>query len=151
MATLFSCLIVLQFLAVTTHDWVDIPGWVTGAQVQAVVGRRKLLLASLINAVFPGVAVALAIVFWHRPAPSLVPDYWAVYCAVTMASAIGMWYVPYFFGTTEQRKREYAAMYAGTHHVLPPRGDNPQPNLLHICFHLLFAINLVLALVIRWR
>ena len=58
--------------------------------MQAVIGRRKLLIASLINAVFPGVALALAIVFLHRPAPPLVPDYWVVYCAVTVASAIGM-------------------------------------------------------------
>ena len=75
-----------------------------------------------------------------------------MYCAVTVASAIGMWYVPYLFGTTEKQKREYGTMYAGTRHVLPPRGDNPRPNLLHICFHLLFAANLFLAIAIRiWR
>jgi hypothetical protein len=92
MVTLFTWLIVLQFIAVTTHDWIDVPGWTTGSQVQAVVGRRKLVVASLINAIFPGVAVALAIIYWNRPAPRLVPDYWIVYCAVTVISAIGMWY-----------------------------------------------------------
>jgi hypothetical protein len=69
---------------------------------------------------------------------------------VTVASAIAMWYVPYYFGTTEQRKRDYAKMYAGTLQVLPARGDNPCPNLLHLCFHALFLINLVLALVLRF-
>lgn len=151
MVALFSCLIILQFVAVTTHDWIDIPGWITGSQVQAVVGRRKLMLASLINAIFPGVAVALAIIYWNRTAPRLVPDYWILYCAVTVASAIGMWYFPYLRGTSEEQKRSYGQMYAGTRHVLPPRGDNPRPNLMHICFHVLFAVNLILAILIRFR
>jgi hypothetical protein len=149
--TLFTCLITLQFVVVTSHDWVDIPGWTHGSQVQSIVGRRKLWLATLINAIFPGVAVAFAIYFWNKPKPGYVVDYWIIYCAVTLASAIAMWYVPYLFGTTEERKREYSRMYAGTRQVLPPRGDNPRPNLLHLCFHALFVINLVLVLVLRFR
>ncbi len=61
MTILFTLLIALQFLVIVTHDWVDVSGWVTGSQVQAVVGRRRLMVASLINAIFPGTAVALAI------------------------------------------------------------------------------------------
>jgi len=43
----------------------------------------------------------------------------------------------------------YAEMYEGTRQILPPRGDNPRPNLLHICFHVLFATTLVLSLILR--
>ena len=42
------------------HDLVDIPGWTHGAQVQAIVERRRLWLATLVNAIFPGLAVAFA-------------------------------------------------------------------------------------------
>jgi hypothetical protein len=149
--TLFASLIVLQFVAVTSHDLVDIRGWTHGSQVQLLVGRRKFWLITLANAVFPGLAVAFAIRYWSTPIPGFVADYWAIYCAVTVASAVGMWYVPYFLGTTEPRKREYSVMYAGTRHLLPARGDNPRPNLLHICFHALFVVNLFLALVVRFR
>jgi hypothetical protein len=31
---------------------------------------------------------------------------------------------------------------------LPAHGDNPRPNLLHLYFHVLFLINLVLAAVL---
>jgi hypothetical protein len=147
----FTCLITLQFVAVTLHDWVDISGWAHGAQVQSLVGRRKLLLVTLVNAIFPGLAVAFAIYFWNRTKPVFVADYWIIYCAVTLASAIAMWYVPYFLGTTEERKRDYSRMYAGTRQVLPARGDNPRPNLLHLCFHILFVINFLLVLVLRFR
>jgi hypothetical protein len=60
-----------------------------------------------------------------------------------------MWYVPYFFGANEEKKREYSRMYAGTRDVLPARGDNPRPNLLHICFHALFVINFLLVWTMR--
>jgi hypothetical protein len=148
---LFTCLIALQFVAVTAHDLVDIPGWTHGSQVQSIIGRRKLWLITLANAIFPGLAVGFAVNFWNRPKPELVSDYWIIYCAITLASAIAMWYVPYLLGTSEERKRDYARMYAGTRQVLNPRGDNPRPNLLHVCFHALFVMTLVLAVVLRFR
>ncbi len=147
---LFTFLITLQFAVIVLHDLVDIPGWTHGSQVQAIIGRRKLWTATLVNAIFPGIAVALAIAFWYRPKSKLVSDYWVLYCAVTVLSAIAMWYIPYLFGASQKQKRKFSQMYAGTWQVLPPRGDNPRPNLLHLCFHVLFVINLFLALVVRF-
>jgi hypothetical protein len=148
--TLFTFLIAVQFVVVAAHDLVDIPGWTHGSQVRALVGQRKLWLVTLVNGIFPGAAAAFAFYFWNKPKPGLVTGYWVIYCAVTVASAIAMWYVPYFFGTTDEQKRDYARMYAGTRQVLPARGDNPRPNLLHLCFHALFVITLVLALALRF-
>lgn len=148
---LFAWLIAFQLVAVTFHDLVDIPGWTHGSQVQAVVGRRRLWQATIVNSIFPGLALAFAIYFWNRPKPAFVADYWMIYCAVTLASAISMWYVPYFRGATEDRKRNYAKMYSGTREILPPCGDNPRPNLLHVCFHVLFVITFALSLILRFR
>lgn len=116
-----------------------------------MIGGRKLWLVTLVNATFPGLAVALAFWYWNRPAPRLVADYWIIYCAVTLLSAIAMWYVPYLFGATEEKKRLYTRMYAGTRQVLPPRGENPRPNLLHVLFHVLFVVNFILVLALRFR
>jgi hypothetical protein len=149
--TLFALLITLQFVVVVSHDWIEIPGWNHGHQVQAVIGRTKLLWATAINALFPGLAVVFALWFWGRSHPNFVGNYWVIYCAVTLASAIGMWYVPYFRGADEKKKIEYSRMYAGTRHVFPARGDNPRPNLLHVFFHILFVVNFALALMIRFR
>lgn len=148
--TIFAWLIILQFIAVVSHDWLEIPGWNHGSQVQAAIGRTKLLWATAINAIFPGLAVAFALWFWGKSRPSYVGTYWATYCAVTVASAAAMWYVPYLFGTHQKKKLEYLRMYAGTRHILPPRGDNPRPNLLHVLFHILFVLNFALALMIRF-
>jgi hypothetical protein len=83
---LFTCLITLQFVVVTSHDLIDSPGWTHGSQVESIVGRRKLWLATLVNAIFPGLAVAFAIYFWNRPKPGFVSNYWMVYCAVTLST-----------------------------------------------------------------
>jgi hypothetical protein len=131
MAVLFTCLIVVQFAIIASHDLIDIPGWVHGSQVQAVIGRRKVWIATLFNSIFPGIAAGFAVHFWNGPTPSFVPDYWVIYCAVTLLSAVAMWYIPYLLGTTEKQKSEYLSMYAGTRHILPERGDNPRPNLFH--------------------
>ena len=148
---LFTCLIAIQFLLIVFHDMIDIPGWTHGSQVKATIGRGKFWAATLMNAIFPGLAVGFAIWFLNRPKPGFVTHYWVMYCAITFGSAIMMWWIPYFFGANEKTRQDYARMYAGTRQVLPPRGDNPRPNLLHLYFHALFAANLLLALVLWVR
>lgn len=148
MQAVFTVLIIVQFLAVALHDLVDIPGLAHGRQVQSELGRNKVLIGTLINSLFPGLAAAFALYYWTRPAPAFVLSFWIIYCAVTVAWAITAWWIPYFRGTDERTKKLYSRMYSGTIHVLPPRGDNPRPNLLHLCFHALFLINLTLAAVL---
>jgi hypothetical protein len=151
MITLFTCLITLQFVIIAAHDLIDVPGWIHGSQVQALIGRRKVWLMTLVNSIFPGLAAAFALYFWERPRPHFVPDYWLIYCSIALLSAIGMWYVPYLRGASKKQKDEYLKMYSGTRHVLPPRGDNPRPNLFHIGIHALFLINLCLAVALRFH
>jgi hypothetical protein len=145
-----SVLLIVQFVVVASHDLIDIPGWVHGSQVKAVVGRNKFILGTLSTAIFPALAAGFAVYFWSRPKPALVYSYWMWYCAITVISAIAMWWIPYFFGTSERTTRMYSEMYRGTRHVLPARGDNPRPNLFHLFVHVLFAVTLVLALMLRF-
>ena len=146
----FAILITLQAALIVFHDLVDLPGWHHGRQVRAAVGRKKFWIGTLVNAVFSGIAFFYALRYWHGPVPGYATNYWAIYCAMTVGFAITMWWIPYFFGTKEETKRMYATMYAGTKHVLPPRGDNPRPNALHLLFHALFLLNLALALWLRF-
>ena len=141
----------VQLLIIALHDLIDIRGWVHGSQVQQVIGRRKVLWATAINSLFPGLAAGLAIAALFGPIPHFAVRYSVIYCAMTVVSAIAMWYVPYWLGTDEKTRREYREMYAGTRHLLPARADNPRPNLAHLCFHLIFLVNLGLALTISLR
>jgi len=133
------------------HDWVDVSGWIHGRQIQAVVGRRKLAWATLVNVAFPGTALAYVIWFFHEPKPVFVLNYWVIYTAITAATAFLMWWVPYIFGSSPTRAEEYRKMYAGTQHVLPVRKGDPGPNLAHLAFHGLFLTTLFLALALRLK
>jgi hypothetical protein len=146
MNLLFTCLIIAQFVVVAAHDWIDIPGIVRGSRVQAEIGRRKLAWATVINSLFPGFAVALAIRFFHTPKPAYVLRYWLIYTGITVASAIAMWWVPYLLGASAKHRELYGRMYAGTQFVLPERHGDRGPNLLHLCFHALFLSTFILAL-----
>jgi hypothetical protein len=147
----FAGLIALQFLIIAAHDWIDVPGWIHGRQVQAVVGQRKLAWGTLVNVAFPGTALVYAIWFFHEPKPFFVLNYWVIYTAITVTGAFLMWWVPYLFGSSAKHAEEYRKMYAGTRHVLPIRKGDPGPNLVHLAFHGLFLSTLVLALVLRFK
>jgi hypothetical protein len=148
---LFAVLISLQFLAVALHDWLNIPGWTHGRQVYSALGPVKMGAGTAVNCIFPGVAAFFAYYYWHKPKPGFVLDYWIIYCAVTVVGAITAWWIPYWRGTDEKTTELYRKLYAGTRQVLPPRGDNPRPNLLHLYFHGLFLSTLVLSTVLWLR
>ncbi|HEY4358772.1 MAG TPA: hypothetical protein VGN16_23695 [Acidobacteriaceae bacterium] len=146
MMTVFVFLILAQFALVASHDLIDVPGWNHGSQVKALMGTRKVWIATAINSIFPGVAAGMAMYFWHRSPPHFAPNYWLIYCAISLLSAIGMWYIPYWRGASETTRSAYRAMYAGTRHILPARGDNPRPNVFHMGLHVLFVVNFCLSL-----
>jgi hypothetical protein len=151
MQTLFTVLITVQFLVVLLHDWLHIPGWTHGRQVYAELGKANMWMGTALNALFPGLAAGFALCYWQRPKPSFVLTYWLVYCAVTVVGAIQAWWLPYWRGTDEKTKAMYSNMYVGTIQVLPARGNNPRPNLLHLYFHVLFLATLVLSAILRFR
>jgi hypothetical protein len=71
-----------------------VPGWTHGNQVKSIIGRRELWIVTLVNSIFPGASVSLAIRLWNKPTPSLAFDYWIIHC---MGLAITMRYVPCLF------------------------------------------------------
>jgi hypothetical protein len=144
---LFTWLIVAQFVVVAAHDWIEIPGLVSGRQVQAIIGRRRLAVATVINSLFPAVAVLFAVRFAHEPPPGYAQQYWLVYTAITVVSAFSMWWIPYLFGPSQDHRNLYGKLYRGTWFVLPERGGDRGPNLVHLVFHALFVSTFVLALV----
>jgi hypothetical protein len=145
---LFSVLIILQCALIVLHDQITIPGLNNARAVRRVIGARKFWIATVSTAIFPTIAAALALASWGHPAAHITRQYWVLYCAVTVASALFMWWIPYFRGADAETSRQYREMYQGTAQLLPARGDNPRPNTLHIAFHVLFIGTLALSIVL---
>lgn len=74
----FSVLLLAQFVLIAMHDLIDIPGWVSGSQVRAVVGEKKFVLGTLSTVLFPAIAAAFVLFFWSRPKPVYVYRYWGM-------------------------------------------------------------------------
>lgn len=139
---IFVALLGVQLLVIAGHDWITVPGWNHARSVQAAIGRRKLAWATAINAMFPAAALLAALWFWQAPKPLAVRGYWVAYATITVGSAIAMWWLPYFFGTSRDSRPLYRKMYDGTRHVLPERNGDPGPNAAHLVFHGLFLATL---------
>jgi hypothetical protein len=146
--TIFTYLLIAQFLINALHDWLDIPGWTNGRRVRMELGPTKMIIGTAINALLPGVAVFLALRYWNQKPPLFARTYWVIYFVITGIGALTSWWIPYFRGTDEKTKQLYKKLYEGTIQVLPPHGDNPRPNLLHLCLHATFAASLPLALIL---
>ncbi|HEY3761293.1 MAG TPA: hypothetical protein VGN23_06055 [Verrucomicrobiae bacterium] len=145
---IFTYLLIAGFLINALHDWLDIPGWTHGRQVRAAIGPAKMIIGTAVNALLPGVAVFLALRYWNHPAPLFARIYWVVYCVMAGMGALTSWWIPYFRGTDEKTRQLYKKMYEGTIQVLPPHGDNPRPNLLHLCLHAIFVVSLPLVVIL---
>jgi hypothetical protein len=57
------------------------------------------------------------------------------HCAVTLGSAIVMWYISL---PGASKRQTTTPECTPAHARCCPRGDHPRPNLLHVCFHVLF-------------
>src|SRR5580692_8303970 len=88
MQTLFTVLITIEFLIAALHDLIHIPGWAHGRQVKAALGKRKMVIGTITNAIPPGLALAFAFYYFNKPKPTGVIDYWAIYNGIALVSAI---------------------------------------------------------------
>jgi len=144
--TLFSVLIILQCALIILHDQITIPGVNNARAVRRVIGAKKFWIGTVSTAIFPAIAAILAVRSWGHAASAATRHYWVLYCAVTVISALFMWWIPYFSGADPETSRQYQEMYQDTAQLLPARGDNPRPNALHIVFHVFFIATLALSI-----
>ncbi len=130
----FIILQVVLLLFMTFHDWVHLPRLLDMGEME----KHSTKLGRVINSFifFLLIAVPLCLTWVYQPHYPL----WvkivlvSIYGLLTMGT-IFSWWVPYFFGSSDQQKKGFAE-YKKTHHFLPARGDNVIPNTFHVILHL---------------
>jgi hypothetical protein len=129
------------------HDWIDVTPF---TDIKALAAQQPLvsrLRNSLVNTLMVVIPLALTIygaIYGFTVGISFTIS--TFYSCLLMGSLYS-WWVPYFFGSSEKHKLEFAA-YKNTHHFLPSRGDNVVPNTLHIMIHLLILCCFYMALTV---
>lgn len=151
MEYLFVVLLTLQCIILLLHDTMN---FYPLNDIRAL--RRKMPTRARIgmvigNALPAGIALLLESRWFGHPKPLATGLYFVLYYAVTLAMMYMSWYHLYLFGASEERKRAYREEYGNTLQILPPRGDNPRPNALHVFLHLLFIVNTFLAVMIGFN
>ncbi len=149
-----NALVALQafhVLFLLLHDWVPLGSLNEVKAVRAENPGTKLLTSTLVGtAPFAVGLAATACYFYTRGTfPGWVQ--WWVWISYVMlfGGELRAWWIPYFFGTTEERRMRYRAMFGGTHAFLPER-NGVQPNTLHVVLHVVTVATLVvLAIVTR--
>jgi hypothetical protein len=149
---LFSFFVTLQVIVLflmTFHDWVHLPPFLDIRDLEKAHSVSQRLMSSIIF--FFLIAIPLFLT-WHYESSG---SFWALFSIVNFygwltLGTILSWWVPYFLGSSEKNKTDFA-VYKNTHHFLPARGDNVIPNTFHVIMHLLIWTCLVFSLILVWQ
>jgi hypothetical protein len=153
-ATWMNVLIALQafhVLFLLLHDWVPLGPLNNVKSVHAENPGSKMIVGTLMSTAFFAVGLAAtAFYFYARGAfPGWVRWWLWISYAFLFAGELRAWWIPYFLGTTEEKRTRYRAMFGGTHAFLAER-NGVQPNTLHVILHVVTVATLVvLAIVTR--
>jgi hypothetical protein len=137
MSNILLTFIVLQIVLLffmTFHDWVHLPPLTDIRELEKHSSQKGRLISS---------AIFFLIVFIPLLLTILYRNSFPVWALITIATSYGLltvgtifsWWVPYFFGSSEKHKADFAE-YRNTHHFLPARSDNVIPNTFHVILHI---------------
>ena len=149
-APLLATLVVYQVVEVAflaLHDYVPMGRLTNLAAVQATDTPGKRLFDTAWSTL--PYAFGLAASCWFLRSgfwPGWLVTYLRVSYAVLLGGALLSWWVPYFFGATEEKKARFRERFEGTSAFLPER-NGIRPDTLHVVFH----ASVVVLLVLLWR
>jgi hypothetical protein len=129
-----SSIAVYLYLLIT--EWVNLAPW---NDVSVSTSGQKIS-GSLINAVPFGLLIAgfLLDLFWLKLLGIGV-------LLATLGVHFAWWWVPYFWGTSQEHVETYTRLFGQTTKFLPARGGNPIPDAHYVTLHVLTLINLIIA------
>lgn len=132
---LFIILQTILLPIMALHDWIHLPPLTNIRELEKHSTVKGRFINSTIFFFLIFIPLLLTIVYQ--------PDY-SFFVRISIfnfyfflsVGTIFSWWVPYFFGSSEQHKKDFEE-YKKTHHFLPARGDNVIPNTFHVLLHLL--------------
>jgi hypothetical protein len=147
----FVVLLTLQCLILLLHDWISMPPLNDIAAMRRTLPARARMLMVAGNLLPPLIVLVLETRLYEQPKPLGIGIYFVAYFVITLVMIYMSWYHPYLAGATAEEKERFRAEYGRTLQLLPPRGDNPRPNAIHVFLHLIILINAALAVPIGFN
>jgi hypothetical protein len=141
---LIPALIALQSLVVVfiaLHDWVPLGALNDVKAAQATDTRAKLARVTALSTLPFAVGLAGSIYFAAAGFPTWLWWWLWISYGVACYGVVRTWWLPYLFVPDPQRAERYR-MFARTHAFLPIH-NGIRPNTLHVAFHIVLVVTIV--------
>jgi len=146
MSWVVGALLGCQFLVVlfiALHDWIPLGKLSNLAGIRSVDTTGRLLYVTTLSTLPFAIGLAASLHF----APTGFPMWlmWWLWISYGMAlyGILKAWWVPYLLAADPVRAARYQERFAHTHSFLPVR-NGIRPDTLHVCFHVVVVVLLVL-------
>jgi hypothetical protein len=140
-------LLVVLFIAL--HDWVPLGKLSNPLAIRAADARSRLLVVTVISALPYAIGLAASAHYATTGFPVWLGYWlWISYIA-GLYGMLRAWWVPYLLLEDPVRAARYQARFANTQSFLPTR-NGIRPDTLHVCFHGVFLLTLILLCVLTF-
>ncbi|MBU9711930.1 hypothetical protein [Evansella tamaricis] len=141
---------ILLFMIV--QDWIPLGSLNDIAAIAQDRTASEIVIITLIGAVQILILMGVVLFYMGRRYPVWIKLWLLIHPTFIFAGALMDWWIPYFFGYgAEVRVERYTLMFGNTHSFLPPM-NGIVPNTLHIFFHsLLFLCIILIIYITLWN
>ena len=147
-AFLVCQLFVVLFIAL--HDWIPLGKLNNLSGIRAVDTTTKLLVVTVLSTLPFAVGFAASVYYAATGFPMwLMWLLWISY-GLGFYGMLRTWWVPYLLIADPVRTARYQQRFAHTHAFLPTR-NGIRPDTLHVCFHAVFVVLLILLGVLTFQ
>ncbi len=111
---------------------------------------NEILTVTLIGTVQILILLSIVLLFMGKRYPIWIRLWLVIHQSFIFVGALIDWWIPYFFGFgAEERVERYQQMFGETHAFLPEI-NGIVPNTLHVIFHLLLLLCILLTIYISF-
>jgi hypothetical protein len=130
-------------LFIALHDWIPLGRLNNLAGIRAVDTTSKLLAVTALSTL--PFAIGLAASFHYASAgfPGWLLDLLWISYGAGLYGMLRAWWLPYLLFEDRVRAARYQARFAETHAFLPTR-NGIRPDTLHVSFHAVFLVAVIL-------
>jgi len=136
---------ILITLFLLLHDWINIYPLNDLKTFNKHCSLRNKILMTIVNTPFFIVYTLILLYYWATPFPLYAKIYMVTCNLLFMSGILFSWWFPYLFGWLLSQVQELRETYGKTHAFLPKINNNPIPNTLHVLFHCIVIINMIVS------
>lgn len=133
--------VIVLFIAL--HDWIPLGKLNNLAKIRAVDTTRKLLVVTVLSTLPFAIGFAASVYYADTHFPMWLMWWLWISYGFGFYGMLRAWWVPYLLAADPVRAARYQERFAHTHAFLPTR-NGIRPDTLHVCFHAVFVVLLIL-------